>query len=244
MVLAVLSLCLGARGVRAEDLKFYGYAYDLKSGKYLYTEVYHEVAENGRWVSGTTRYYAPDGRLLGDKTLNFTSDPYIPLYTMKLFDEDYIEGILKVDMHGIDLFKVRRGQRKEKVVDKDGLVAADAGFHPLIIAHFDSLAAGAPLKFTFAAAGLQNTFRFVAKKSGDTEFEGRPAVQFRLEPDSVLRLFNDPLLLTYDPDDKRLLEFRGISNVHDPSTGKAYNARIEYYSKPPDDAPRNLPPLE
>jgi hypothetical protein len=35
-----------------------------------------------------------------------------------------------------------------------------------------------------------------------------------------------------------------VTNVINPATGKAYNARISYFTQPPDDAPKNLPPLE
>jgi hypothetical protein len=106
------------------------------------------------------------------------------------------------------------------------------------------LLAGKTLKFTFAAAGQLDSYSFRARKVGQTSFEGRPAIQLKVDPDSLLRFLVEPLILTYDPQSRQLLEYRGISNVINPATGKPYNARIAYYSKPPDDAPRNLPPLD
>ena len=46
-----------------------------------------------------------------------------------------------------------------------------------------------------------------------------------------------------DIQEEQLLEFRGISNIHDPRSGNAYVVRIAYYSQPPVDVPKALPPL-
>jgi hypothetical protein len=103
---------------------------------------------------------------------------------------------------------------------------------------------GQTLRFTFAAAGQLDSYAFRAVKIGDGVFEGKPAVQLKVEPASLLRYLVAPLLLTYDPVSRRLLEYRGVSNVINPATGKVYNARIDYFSRPPPDAPTNLPPLD
>ena len=69
------------------------------------------------------------------------------------------------------------------------------------------------------------------------------AVQFKIELDSLLRLLVDDLQLTYEPEARRLVAYRGISNVHNPATGKPYNARIVYTDQAPEGAPDDLPPL-
>ena len=80
-------------------------------------------------------------------------------------------------------------------------------------------------------------YRFRAQRIGAARFEGRPAVLIRVEPDSLLRWLVPSLELTYEPDERKLVEYHGVSNLHDPATGKAYNVRIIYPSKPPADAP-------
>jgi hypothetical protein len=43
--------------------------------------------------------------------------------------------------------------------------------------------------------------------------------------------------LLYDPSTRRLLEYRGVSNILDPATGKVYKkVRISYSAKPPAEA--------
>lgn len=235
----------GAAQADPQAMHFYGYAYDLATGKYLYTEVYRELVDNGRWISGHTGYYAADGSLLGEKTLSFTSDPYIPVYTLSLPGVGYLEGITKISPDGVDMVKDSREHgHQTATIPHTEPMAADAGFHSFLYDHMPQLLAGQTVKFRFAVAGQLDAYGFRARKLGDTQFEGKPAVQLKVDPDSLLRFLVQPLILTYDPQTRQLLEYRGISNVMNPATGKPYNARIDYYSKPPDDAPKSLPPLD
>ncbi len=247
IALSVVALLCAVSAARAdsETQRFYGYAYDLATGKYLYTEVYREEIVNDRWLSGHTSYYDADGKRLGEKTLSFAADPYVPVYTLSLPGVGYSEGISKVGPDGVEMFKESREKgRQTGTVPKAGQMAADSGFHSYLYQHMPDLVAGKTLKFQFAVAGQLDSYSFRARKTGDTLFEGKPAIQLKVDPDSLLRYVVDPLLLTYDPQSRRLLEYRGISNVVNPATGKPYNARIAYYTKPPDDAPKNLPPLD
>jgi hypothetical protein len=228
-----------------QTLRFYGYAYDLESGKYLYTEVYHEELDQGRWISGRTTYYAADGHRIGEKTLRFGADPYVPTYSLSLPEAGYAEGITAVSADGVQMYKESREKgRQTGSAPKLAEMAADSGFHSYLYDHMPDLLAGKTIKFRFAVAGQLDSYSFRARKIGDTAFEGKPAVQLKVDPDSLLRYVVEPLVLTYDPLTKRLLEYRGITNVINLATGKPYNARIAYYSKAPDDAPKNLPPLD
>ena len=102
---------------------------------------------------------------------------------------------------------------------------------------------GETIKMRLAVAGNLDSYRFRLRKTGETTFDGKPAVQFKIELDSLLRLLVDDLQLTYEPEARRLVVYRGISNVHNPATGKPYNARIVYTDQAPEGAPDDLPPL-
>jgi hypothetical protein len=244
---AAMGLLCAAAAVRADPTqqRFYGYAYDLQTGKYLYTEVYREDLDHDHWIGGHTSYYAADGSKLGEKTLSFAADPYIPVYTLTLPGAGYTEGISQVAADGVQMFKQSDGHpRQTGRVDKHEQMAADSGFHSYLYDHMPELVAGQTLKFQFAVAGQLDCYAFRARQIGEVPFDGQPAIQLKVEPDSLLRYLVQPLILTYDPQSRRLLEYRGISNVINPATGKPYNIRIAYPKKPPDDAPKNLPPLE
>jgi hypothetical protein len=244
-----LALAMLATGVCAAEstldgtFRFYGYAYDLETNRYLYTEVHKATIAGGQWQSGTIDYFAPDGRRIGHKDLSFTSDPYIPVYRFELAEQGYVESITRVDAR-IAMSKSVKGKTSQASIEKKPDMAADSGFHSFLRAHFQDLLAGKTVPFVFVAAGNLDAYKFRAKRIEDTTWEGKKAVRFQVEANSLLRLVAPSLRVTYDPEEMRLLEYRGISNVHDPATGDPYEARIAYYAEPPPDAPNPLPPLE
>lgn len=245
-MLGAIVLMLMAVAARAEPevQRFYGYAYDLKTNRYLYTEAHGQKTDGKRWLSGSIKYYAPDGAPLGNKTLDFSANPYVPLYRLDLPGEGYSEGIERIDAGALQMTRTERGKTETASLKMLPAMVADSGFHAYIVDHFEALQAGRTLHFTLAVAGQLTSYRFRAKKLGDTMFDGKSAVRIQIELDSLLRILADPLLLLYDEKQHRLLEFLGISNIHNPQTGDVYNVRIAYYDRPPADAPRNLPPLE
>ena len=219
---------------------FRGYAYSLDSNSFLYTEVHRQVIAGDRWTGGTIDYYAPDGAHIGHKTLDFAQDPYVPVYRLELATGGgYVEGITALTADRIHMQKQAYGARKARTasVPRRGTMVADSGFHSFLRDRFAELVAGKAVAFTFAVSGELDTFKFRARRIEDREFEGKPAVQLKVEPSTWLRLLADPLYILYDPADRRMLEYRGISNLHDPKTRKAYNARIVYPAVPPADAP-------
>lgn len=231
---------------RAEPgtLRFLGYAYDLETGAYLYTEVHEQKIENERWRGGSIVYLAPNGSEVGRKSLDFSRDPFVPLYRLDLKPGGgYMEGITEVTSQRIVMVKQGYGETQPRAasVVRPNPVVADSGFHSFLRERFPELAAGKTVSFHFAVAGSLDVFKFRAKRIKDGRFEGQPVVRLRVEPDSLLRWLVDPLEVSYEPTQRRLLEYRGVSNLHDPATGKAYNVRIVYPSTRPADAPP-LPP--
>ncbi|HEU4620717.1 MAG TPA: hypothetical protein VFS42_00700, partial [Burkholderiaceae bacterium] len=91
-----------------EISRFYGYAYDLETGRYLYTEVHRVKLENGRWRSGTTGYFAPDGKVIATRSFDFADNPFVPVYTFAIPEQGYLEGISNVSSAGIAMFNQSR----------------------------------------------------------------------------------------------------------------------------------------
>lgn len=243
---SLLAMCsfLGVAEAATETFRFYGYAYDLKTDEYLYTEVHEQKAVDDKWTGGTIRYYAPDGTRLGTKTLDFSADPFIPLYQYELPALGYREGITAIGKEVV-LTKTDKGKKPQtESIPKTDPIAADSGFHSFLRHYFADLMAGKTVAFTFIAAGNLDSYKFRAKRIEDTTFEGKPAVRFLVEANSLLRMVAPNLTVTYDPKEQKLLEYRGPSNVINPETGKVYDARIAYYDKKPPKAPATLPPLE
>ncbi len=244
--LAATTLLLVATTAAAEpiDHRFRGYAYDLKTGAYRYTEVHRQKLDGFRWIDGEIDYFDPAGKKIASKTLDLRKDPQIPLMKLEIFKEGYVEAITDVQADRYTVLKTADGKTKTKVIMKTPGMGADSGFHSAIVANFDRLQKGETLRFDFGVAGQLDSYSFRCKKVADTVFDGKPAITLAIEPDSLLRLFVDRLDLTYEVKTRYLLEYRGVSNMHDERTGKAFNVRIIYTDQPPKDAPANLPPLQ
>jgi hypothetical protein len=243
----LMLLCGAASAAAPEIWRFYGYAYELGSNRYLYTEVHEQYVdvENDRWLRGTITYYTPQGKLFGRKTLDFAKDPAVPEYRMEQYDLGRIEAITDAGDPIRMLLKLRPDKpEKTGSIAKQPSMTSDSGFHAFIRNNFVQIMKGEVLKFSFAVASEFDQFRFKLQRIEDTTFLGKPAVQLRVEPATLLSILVEPLYLTYDPEDRELLEFRGISNIHDLKTGKAIMARIIYPPQPPDDVPKPLPPLK
>lgn len=223
--------------------RFYGYAFDLETDAYLYTEVHEQVIEDGRWVRGSIAYHRPDGSRIGFKPLDFSSDPYVPAFELTIDDSGYTEGISD---NGDPIVVTRResagAQLETRRIERDGLTCADSGFHNVLVDNFEQLMRRERVQLRLVAAGSLDQFKFRARRIDDGSFENRTSARFLVEPDSLLRFLVDPLELSYDPDTRKLLEYRGLSNIPNPETGKPYVARIAYYSEPPEQA-GTLPPL-
>lgn len=243
---ASLLLIIASSTAHAEitNNRFYGYAYDADSGRYLYTEAHHQRLDGERWLGGTIKYYGADGGLIASKTLDFSADPYIPLFRLEIPGQHYVEAITSVTQKLFTMLRISDGQTRTDEISRVPGMAADSGFHNAIVDHFDQLKSGETFRFRFGVAGMLDTFSFRCRKTGDTAVDGRPAITLRVEPDSLLRFLGGPLTIVYELETKHLLDYRGVSNLHDPATGKAYNVHITYASKPPADAPQSLPPLD
>lgn len=244
LLMSALLLCATLANAETGSRQFYGYAYDLKSNRYIYTEVHNQKVENGKWMGGTIDYYSADGTLFGKKTLDFTQDPFVPVYRLDLLKSGYMEGVTRAS-GPIELIKrVSKGEEEEtESVKKQPMMVADSGFHSFIVANLPELLSGKKVAFKFVVAGNLDAFKFSVQRIADTQYDGVKAARFIVKPDSLISLLVDPLEVTYNVEQKKLLEYRGVSNVHDPATGKAYVARIVYPTNPPADAPKKLPPL-
>lgn len=236
-LLAAIALLAHASGAPAQDrvARHYGYAYHLDTGRYAFTEVLEQRFAGGEWVGGSAAYFLPDGKQFGRKTLDFSRDPFVPAYRLELKDS-HVEAITD-NGNPVTMRREHGGKVETATAAKTGLTTADAGLPRLLRAHFDALLRGETLHFRVIAPTRLATFKFRAARAEDVAFEGKPAVRIEVKLDSMLKLFAGPLSFLFDPESKRLLEFRGTTNVIDPATGEPFNVRISYFSAPPRDAP-------
>lgn len=220
----------GADGKRC----FNGYGYTLKGGEYRYTEHHEQTRHNGRVTTWDVSYVGDNGKIIATKHMDFSDHPTVPTYTLTMRDSGYKEGIIHSDGRW-SMFRRESSQADQQTesFSIDGTMAADSGFNQLVQRKFDALMQGETIPFHFAAAGRQSVIDLRARRGDDTTFEGESAVVFVAELDMFLiNFFVDSLKLTYNPDSKQLLEYRGIGNLHN-ARGDVYPVRVTYSSRMP-----------
>lgn len=212
-----------------------GQVRDASSQRLLYTEVHEQrLNADGSVQTGLTTYLDPQGREIGRKKLDYRANRTVPVFRTDLPAQGYAEGIQEVGPQAT-LFKLDQGQEQRKRLPlSTGLVAADSGFNQLLLDQMARLKANETVAFRLIVAGNLDQYQFRARKQGDTQLRGQPAMRLRVEPDSLLRFVVDPIELVYNASGTKLLQYTGISNVLDPSTGKVYpRVQIDYSDAPP-----------
>lgn len=210
-----------------------GEATDLRTGQAIYREEHTQRHDGARWLSGSIRYIATDGRLLGEKSLDFSQDPYVPVMRFTQTATGSEDQITRVDADGIHLLSRYQGKTSRVRLPREPGQVADAGFDTYVADHLPALARGqsVDLKFIVVARQAQYSFRIVP--AGRLEVAGEPALRLRVEPASLLRWLVDPLTLVYGLQTRRLLQYDGVSNVTNPRTGKVWEARIRFDTAAP-----------
>lgn len=200
-LLALLALWVG--GVQGAERIIEGEARDQRTGALLYIE---------RHACGSTPvrcevvYLDPRGELIARKHLDYHHGDWSPA----LFLQDF-----------------RAGEDIEVAAPADPSIVVDAGFDNYMRARWQQLSTGEKVAFPFLVAGQEQPFRMVARS---VVFPGCDASRLCLEvqPEAWwLRLLLDPIELVYDRSSRRLLLFRGISNIAD-ATGRSHYVEIRY----------------
>ncbi len=227
-----LALLFFSLNTPAETAERYmtGYAYDLKSNTLLYSESHQETYSGDTLLSSTVSYRFPDGKTFATKHIDFSAGSFLPNFKLEDSRQGYIEGGKK---EGDELVLFTRDTTqaalKEKRVKPPAPAVADAGFNLFIKAHWDELLEGKTVKFNFAVPVRRDYYQFNARKIQDTQHENRPAVIINVEiASTLLGLFADPIVLTYDLETHNLVEYRGLSNLPTTDGTKNYLTRIVY----------------
>lgn len=238
-----LAACLLTTAWPAQAARVIGYVRDTATQRYLYTEVHEQnIASDGAVLTGVTTYYDPQGREIARKTLDYRANRTVPVYRMDMPALRYAEGISSNTPQAV-LFKRDRDQEARKTLPLgDGLVAADAGFNHLLQDQLTNIRQGDTVRFGLIVAGNTDRYRFRASKVDEQVVDGQTTLRILVEPDSMLRMLVQPIALTYNLKDRRLLSYQGTSNILDPDTSKVYKKiSIVYGGTPPPEA--RLPSL-
>lgn len=208
---------------------YVGKAVDLKESLALYEEEHEEFYVDGRRVRLNTVFRDQAKNVIATRNVDFSRHQFLPDFQLEDIRTGYVEGSEMVD-GGVRLF-VRRNIKEpmeEKIIPVVNPTVVDAGFNNFIQARWDSLMTGAKLYVNFGVPSKLDYYGFRIYRDGLTTVNGRTAVIVKCDIDNfIIRLFLDPISLTYDAEVKRLITYEGISNIGN-EKGKNYFVKITY----------------
>lgn len=214
----------------AQIWEFGSRAYDRATDELLYTEQHRQCRdEGGNPLRGEIEYFAPDGKPIGYKWLDYAPGSVAPDFELHNELAEYREGARRTGGK-IELSRTDRGASEEtrRIPEPRGNFVIDSGFDEFVRQNLDVLRSGKSLRLTLVVPGRLDAYRFRAGKFDAVTHRGRSAWKITVEHDSMLvRFLVDPITLYYDAETRRLLEFQGISNMAD-SEGENFDTRIEY----------------
>lgn len=230
--LPMLFLLALPRGVSPDDVApdYRAKAYDLKGGDHIYTELHFETVRDGKHIGSRVLYTRPGGEVIASKSIVFEDDALSPSFELQDLRDGYREGADGAGDGRIRLFVQRAEDKPVQAsrVDVPSAAVIDAGFDKFIRRSWDRLLTGETMTFDFAVPSEQRFFRFRVRRTETDRVDGREVARLRMEiGNRLLRFLVDPIDLTYDLENRRLLVFEGISNLNN-EVGKSHNARIVF----------------
>ncbi|TGL86835.1 hypothetical protein EHQ68_16230 [Leptospira congkakensis] len=209
--------------------QYFGKAYDLSTGKYIYSDNHKEYYNNGKHIYSDIQYKDAEGKVFGTKHIEFDKNAEVPSFKTEDFRDGYIEG---ADVKGksVRLFSKRKKEDplSERTYIPKTPAVMDGGFDYFVRNNWEPLTKGERLSFHFLTPIQLDDYKFAAEKIRDGEWKGRPALYLRLEIDNfILKQVVKPFLLVYDVRTRRILQFEGLSNIND-ENGKSLKVKIVY----------------
>lgn len=188
-----------------EQAEVVGRAKDMDSGRFLYSEHYRCGADDLRCE---VEYRDPQGDVIARKSLDYSGSRHAPKVVMR-------------DLRRDETTVVDMAPREDLVVD--------AGFDNFVRSRWDTLAAGDTVRFSFRVVNIDRVLSMKARARGNADCKDE-TLCLGVEVDSFfLGLLTDPIELTYARDTRRLLRFRGVSNLKAPDGGsQTVDIRYEY----------------
>ena len=201
-------------------------------GQIIYNE-FHEVTydKNNKIISSKTEYKDPEGTLLSELESDYENSLTTPIHTVKDYTSQRTFGI-RSENHELYMFH-QIGNEKEKTkqlpsASSDEVTVAAQGLNYYIVENFDLLLDQKKIPIKFILPSNFDYFRIVLEHSKDPTDK---TVEFTIKMKSFwLKIFAPTMTLRYDKAKKRILFFKGLSNIRD-KNGNRQVVEINYSYK-------------
>jgi hypothetical protein len=240
----VLLVILAVGPAQAADQSFTGYARSLDGAALLYVES-HAISGGGDADETRVVLYrcAAGAAPFARKQLDYTADRIAPAFAFEDARSGFSEG-LRRDAGGMEVF-ARAGStakmRSEELAPVASMVV-DAGFDEFVRARWDVLEKGGSIEVPFLVPSRLDSVNFKVRKIADATIDGDVASVFRLSMAGPLGWFLSNIDVSYRKRDRRLVRYRGITNVRNVA-GSMLEAQIDFPDADRSEGAVDLPAL-
>jgi hypothetical protein len=209
---AILALSLLAMPLAAPAATIRAYVGEARTpdGALIYEE-HHLVRFNEQQpAERLVTYRCTDGQAFARKQVDYGDPLFAPSFRLDDHRFGYVEGFAKGAAF------VRAGSaadEQREVIDAGAALVVDAGFDEFVREHWDELQRGEAVSLEFLVPSRLDAYRFKLRKVRSEAIFGEPASVFELAISGFLSLFADPLEVGYRDSDRRLMHFKGLTNI-------------------------------
>ena len=204
-----------------------GKAWDAAKQRLLYTESHWTRYMNGAPAERTVLYQCADGTPFARKEINYLPSVMAPAFSFRDARHDYREGLIW-QAGTASLWYSEDGDRKTRPLSAAPNLVADAGFDQFIKLRWSALAGEGRQSLNFVLPSRLSSYAFTVRTAGNQLYRNEPAQAFTLGLSGLLGVLGPDIEVLYSKDSRRLLRFKGISNIRDDSGGGQVDAVIEF----------------
>lgn len=216
--------------VWAHELR--GLAMDKSGQRQFYTEQHIiTLSDEGLNKKIETKYFRPDGSLFATMSSDFSQNYRVPNVIFEDLRFQKKEELVLQAGGGTAIFRTtvkgKSPEEKKYEVQKD--MVAGQGFDNFVKMNFEKMSTK-PVSFSFGVLSEMDFFSFAGYRKAETPDR---VARFGIRMKNLLfRLFSNELLLEYDRDSRRLISYRGLSNLLS-DEGKSQEVFIKYETAKP-----------
>ncbi|MDH5353700.1 MAG: hypothetical protein OEY09_04570 [Gammaproteobacteria bacterium] len=225
----VSSGCLATANAETTRNFSVGEAYSINSNELLYRETHCQSDDK---LKRDVLYQSPDGESIAHKSIDYGNGFSTPSFKQTNF-QTREETEVKVENNIVTLsFTNANRELTKKTIEKNAFsdlpMVIDAGFDAYIRENWDSLVSGEQQQFQFPLVTRSALIELQVSAS-NCSFESKNSQCFKLEMSNwFYRMLASPIELGYEPSQKRLIRYRGLSNIEG-ETGTGLDVDIRYY---------------
>lgn len=220
LLFLVLVVC--ATAAWAEESAYVGEARDEK-GALVYTENHLTRSAGGVTTGSVTEYRDPAGSLIASLRSDYSRSVAMPTYVFEDLRRNYREGLRWQDGQYLIFHQTGSAPEKTAPLRSDRGVFSCQGWHYYLVNNLGLLESD-NITLNLVLPSELRPHSFVVKKLASDE--SRVAAELSLK-NWLLRSFAPKLRLEYDRVNRRLVEFRGVSNILT-SAGDRQEVTIRY----------------